>query len=73
MLKSFVACSSRRSLRIIDGFPLSECNPVRKTEASSQEDSMSFPLDDDSSGAEGSPSFLSPWLEITCLTKCWPK
>ncbi|RVW61733.1 Serine/threonine-protein kinase ATG1c [Vitis vinifera] len=52
------ALSSRRSSRIIDGFPLSECNPVRKTEASSQEDSMSFPLDDDSSGAEGSPSFL---------------
>ncbi|CBI37434.3 unnamed protein product, partial [Vitis vinifera] len=49
---------SRRSSRIIDGFPLSECNSVRKTEASSQEDCMSFPLDDDSSGAEGSPSFL---------------
>ncbi|RVX01272.1 Serine/threonine-protein kinase ATG1c [Vitis vinifera] len=48
----------RRSSRIIDGFPLSECNSVRKTEASSQEDCMSFPLDDDSSGAEGSPSFL---------------
>ncbi|KAL6312591.1 hypothetical protein AAG906_005992 [Vitis piasezkii] len=50
--------NSRRSSRIIDGFPLSECNPVRKTEASSQEDCMSFPLDDDSSGVEGSPSFL---------------
>eukprot|EP00261_Vitis_vinifera_P036348 XP_019077591.1 PREDICTED: serine/threonine-protein kinase ATG1c [Vitis vinifera] len=49
---------SRRSSRINDGFPFSECNPVRKTEASSQEDCMSFPLDDDSSGAEGSPSFL---------------
>ncbi|WJZ81650.1 hypothetical protein VitviT2T_001480 [Vitis vinifera] len=48
----------RRSSRINDGFPFSECNPVRKTEASSQEDCMSFPLDDDSSGAEGSPSFL---------------
>ncbi|KAL6342548.1 hypothetical protein AAG906_012400 [Vitis piasezkii] len=41
---------SRRSSRIIDGFPLFECNLVRKTEASSQEDCMSFPLDDDSSG-----------------------
>ena len=58
MLKSFVACSSRRSSRIIDGFPLSECNPVRNTEESSQEDCMPFPLDDDSSGPEGSPSFL---------------
>ncbi|XP_034694188.1 serine/threonine-protein kinase ATG1c-like [Vitis riparia] len=52
------ALSSRRSSRIIDGFPLSECNPVRNTEESSQEDCMPFPLDDDSSGPEGSPSFL---------------
>lgn len=42
----------------IDEFPLSECNPVRNTEESFQEDCMPFPLDDDSSGPEGSPSFL---------------
>ncbi|KAL6329646.1 hypothetical protein AAG906_026371 [Vitis piasezkii] len=42
----FLSQNSRRSSRIIDGFPFS------------QEDCMSFPLDDDSSGVEGSPSFL---------------
>ncbi|XP_024934982.3 serine/threonine-protein kinase ATG1c isoform X2 [Ziziphus jujuba] len=47
---------SRRSSRMVEGFPLSECNPVRNMEESSQEDCLPFIFDDDSSGPEGSPS-----------------
>lgn len=49
---------SRRSSRIIDEFPLSECDPVRNTEENSQDDYLPFRLDDDSSGPDGSPSHL---------------
>lgn len=58
MVKSSVAWSSRRSSQIFNGFPLAECNPLRNADDSSQEDCMPFPLDDDSSGPEGSPSFM---------------
>ncbi|XP_057971041.1 serine/threonine-protein kinase ATG1c-like [Malania oleifera] len=47
---------SRRSLRISDGIPFSECNPLRNMEENSQEDCLPFFLDDDSSGPDGSPS-----------------
>ncbi|PON59921.1 Serine/threonine protein kinase [Parasponia andersonii] len=50
--------SSRRSMRIVAGFPLSDSNPVRKIDENSQEDCLPFFLDDDSSGPEGSPSHL---------------
>lgn len=43
---------------MIDGFPLSEANLVRTTEESSQEDCLPFSLDDESSGPDGSPSFI---------------
>ncbi|CAL5335000.1 unnamed protein product [Camellia sinensis] len=39
-------------------FFLSESNPVRSAEESSQEDCLPFILDDDSSGPDGSPSFV---------------
>ncbi|KAK9986422.1 hypothetical protein SO802_031373 [Lithocarpus litseifolius] len=51
--------SLRRSSRLLDEFRLPECNPVRNMEESSQDDCLPFFLDDDSSGAEGSPSFLN--------------
>ncbi|KAJ0028298.1 hypothetical protein Pint_35323 [Pistacia integerrima] len=47
-----------RSSRSTDGFPFLESNSVRDTEESSQDDCLPFFLDDDSSGPEGSPSFL---------------
>ncbi|KAL3531771.1 hypothetical protein ACH5RR_005292 [Cinchona calisaya] len=43
--------------KIIDGFPLSELTRVGNTEEISQED-LPFSLDDDSSGPDGSPSFV---------------
>ena len=46
-----------RRQKSIDGFPLSELNPVGKTEEIAQED-LPFSLDDDSSGPDGSPSFV---------------
>ncbi|XP_028071138.1 serine/threonine-protein kinase ATG1c-like isoform X2 [Camellia sinensis] len=46
------------SPRTIDGFSLSESNPVRNAEESSQDDCLPFILDDDSSGPDGSPSFV---------------
>lgn len=49
---------NRRPLRLMDGFPFSECNSVRNTDESSQEDCLPFTLDDDSSGPDGSPSFI---------------
>ncbi|GLT92603.1 hypothetical protein SLE2022_104340 [Rubroshorea leprosula] len=42
--------------RAMDNFPLSEGHPLKNTEESSQEDCLPFPLDNDSSGTEGSPS-----------------
>ncbi|XP_059462546.1 serine/threonine-protein kinase ATG1c-like isoform X2 [Corylus avellana] len=49
---------SRSSSRLADEFTSSECDPVRNMEESSHEDCLPFFLDDDSSGPEGSPSFL---------------
>ncbi|XP_027070956.1 serine/threonine-protein kinase ATG1c-like isoform X2 [Coffea arabica] len=46
-----------RRQKSIDGFPLCELNPVGKTEEIAQED-LPFSLDDDSSGPDGSPSFV---------------
>lgn len=51
-----MASRSRRSSRMVEGFPLAECNPVKNIEESSQEDCLPFILDYDSSGPEGSPS-----------------
>ncbi|KAM4090920.1 hypothetical protein ACJW30_09G099200 [Castanea mollissima] len=50
--------SLRRSSRLLDEFRSPECNPMRNMEESSQDDCLPFFLDDDSSGAEGSPSFF---------------
>ncbi|XP_062095465.1 serine/threonine-protein kinase ATG1c [Humulus lupulus] len=50
--------SKESTTRIMTGFPLSDSNPVRKTDENSQEDCLPFFLDDDSSGPEGSPSYL---------------
>lgn len=52
-----------RPQKIIDGFPLSELNSVENTEEISQED-LSFSLDDDSNGPDGSPSIVR-WSPIT--------
>ncbi|XP_023640256.1 serine/threonine-protein kinase ATG1c isoform X4 [Capsella rubella] len=49
---------SRLGLRTMDGFLSSESSPSRNMEESSQEDCLPFLLDDDSSGPDGSPSYL---------------
>ncbi|KAK3003149.1 hypothetical protein RJ639_018675 [Escallonia herrerae] len=52
--------SNKRPTRVtgsLGGFPLLECNPVRSSQESSQEECLPFSLDDDSSGPDGSPSF----------------
>ncbi|CAK9185374.1 unnamed protein product [Ilex paraguariensis] len=49
---------NRRSPRIVGNIPPPECNPVRNTEESSQEDCLPFSLDDDPCGPDGSPSFV---------------
>ena len=51
-------CRSQRFSRTMADYPLAESIPVRNTEESSQEDCFPFFLDDDSSGPEGSPSFV---------------
>ncbi|KAL5550255.1 hypothetical protein UlMin_000431 [Ulmus minor] len=48
---------NRQSMRA-EGFPMSQCNLVKKTDENSPEDCLPFFLDDDSSGPEGSPSYL---------------
>ncbi|KAK6943025.1 Protein kinase domain [Dillenia turbinata] len=54
-----VAESSRsRSLATIEGSPMLDCNPLGNAEEFSQEDCLPLPLEDDSSGPEGSPSYL---------------
>ncbi|XP_019059379.1 PREDICTED: serine/threonine-protein kinase ATG1c-like isoform X2 [Tarenaya hassleriana] len=50
--------SSRLGSRTMDGFLSSGSSPSRNMEESSQEDSLPFFLDDDSSGPEGSPSYF---------------
>lgn len=42
----------------MDGFHFSESDPARNLEENSQDDYLPFSLDDDSSGPEGSPSFV---------------
>ncbi|KAA8518953.1 hypothetical protein F0562_016273 [Nyssa sinensis] len=49
---------NKRSARIIDAFPFSERSPPRNLVETSQEDCLPFSLDDDSSGPDGSPSFV---------------
>ena len=49
-------CRSQRISRA--GYPFSESSPLRNTEEIFQEDCLPFFLDDDSSGPEGSPSFV---------------
>ncbi|KAJ8899922.1 hypothetical protein K2173_019626 [Erythroxylum novogranatense] len=56
----------KRSSRSMDGFPLSETNPVRTMEDNSQEDNLPFLLDYDSSGPECSPSFSKKSPEVKC-------
>nr|XP_010937525.1 serine/threonine-protein kinase ATG1c isoform X1 [Elaeis guineensis] len=46
----------RTSCNVRDDTPLVECNPTRPSGESSQEDCLPFPLDDESSGQDGSPS-----------------
>ncbi|CAA7046219.1 unnamed protein product [Microthlaspi erraticum] len=48
----------RLGSRTTDGFHSSESSPSRNMEEVSQEDSLPFFLDDDSSGPEGSPSYV---------------
>nr|CAD1819380.1 unnamed protein product [Ananas comosus var. bracteatus] len=48
--------SSRTSSDTRDGFPLAEYSPKRLSGQSSHEDCMPFPLDDELSGQDGSPS-----------------
>ncbi|CAL0324790.1 unnamed protein product [Lupinus luteus] len=49
--------SLRSTSRLVGEFCSSESDPLRRTEENYQEDCLPFFLDDDSSGAEGSPSF----------------
>ncbi|XP_022934901.1 serine/threonine-protein kinase ATG1c-like isoform X1 [Cucurbita moschata] len=49
---------SKRSSRLVDGFPFSESDHAGSMEENSQDDYLPFSLDDDSSGPEGSPSFV---------------
>lgn len=42
----------------MDGFPFSESDPASNMEENSQDDYLPFSIDDDSSGPEGSPSFI---------------
>ncbi|KAG6580516.1 Serine/threonine-protein kinase ATG1c, partial [Cucurbita argyrosperma subsp. sororia] len=49
---------SKRSSRLLDEFPFSESDPASNMEENSQDDYLPFSLDDDSSGPEGSPSFV---------------
>lgn len=44
--------------RVIGGFPISEGYPASNTVETFQEDGLPFSLDDDSSGPDGSPSFV---------------
>ncbi|KAL1210019.1 Serine/threonine-protein kinase ATG1c [Cardamine amara subsp. amara] len=56
--QSYDFSRSRLGLRTMDGFLSSGSSPSRNMEESSQEDCLTFLLDDDSSGPEGSPSYL---------------
>ncbi|AEC09455.1 Protein kinase domain [Arabidopsis thaliana x Arabidopsis arenosa] len=56
--QSYDFSRSRLGLRTMDGFLSSGSSPSRNMEESSQEDCLPFLLDDDSSGPEGSPSYL---------------
>ncbi|KAK7286775.1 hypothetical protein RJT34_22006 [Clitoria ternatea] len=47
----------RSSSRLVGEFCSTTSDPLRRTEENYQEDCLPFILDDDSSGAEGSPSF----------------
>ncbi|XP_019430768.1 PREDICTED: serine/threonine-protein kinase ATG1c-like isoform X2 [Lupinus angustifolius] len=49
--------SLRSTSRLVGEFCSTESDPLRRTEENYQEDCLPFFLDDDSSGAEGSPSF----------------
>ncbi|XP_022971229.1 serine/threonine-protein kinase ATG1c-like isoform X2 [Cucurbita maxima] len=49
---------SKRSSRLVDGFPFSKSDHAGSMEENSQDDYLPFSLDDDSSGPEGSPSFV---------------
>lgn len=53
---NLLSTSSRTSSDTRDGFPLAEYSPKRLSGQSSHEDCMPFPLDDESSGQDGSPS-----------------
>lgn len=55
--KIFLVSRNRSSSRLVGGFCSTESDDLRKTEENHQEDCLPFFLDDDSSGAEGSPSF----------------
>lgn len=53
------------SIRRVDRNPFSEYNPLRNREESSPDDCLPFLLDDDSSGPDGSPSFLRRRKSVT--------
>ncbi|CAH8265103.1 unnamed protein product [Arabidopsis lyrata] len=56
--QSYDFSRSRLGLRTMDGFLSSGSSPSRNMEESSQDDCLPFLLDYDSSGPEGSPSYL---------------
>lgn len=58
VLMKIMCCRSRLGTRTMDGFLSSGSSPSRNMEESSQEDSLPFLLDDDSSGPDGSPSYF---------------
>ncbi|KAJ8570726.1 hypothetical protein K7X08_037698 [Anisodus acutangulus] len=57
---------NRRPQRVIDGFSLTERNPVRSTEETFQVDGLPFSPDDDSSCRDGGPSFAG----ISQISSC---
>lgn len=57
---------NQRPQRVIDGFALTEHNPVRRTEETFQEDGVPFSLDNDSSGPDDGPYFAGISVRSSC-------
>ncbi|MCD9561413.1 hypothetical protein HAX54_020519 [Datura stramonium] len=57
---------NQRPQRVIDGFSLTERNPVGSTKEAFQEDGLPFSPDDDSSSPDGGPSFAGVSQRSSC-------
>ena len=61
-----IAYRKGTSTRREDSNPFSEYSPLKSREESSPDDCLPFFLEDDSSGPDGSPSFLRRRTSMTC-------